>query len=67
MCSDLQPGIKMASVASNCGFKVRKGVIEVVEVHVVETTLVPRCGVIGDCRRASLRGASARSARSMLM
>ena len=46
MCGDLQPGIKMVSVASNGGFKVGEGVIEVVEVHVVEATLVPRCGVI---------------------
>ena len=46
VCGDLKAGVEMVAVASYRRFKVRESVVDFVEVHVVQTALMPGGGVV---------------------
>ena len=45
--SDLETGGEMMAIASDGGFEVRECVVNHVEVHVIQTTLVPSGSMVG--------------------
>ena len=45
--SDLETGGEMMAIASDGGFEVRECVVNHIEVHVIQTTLVPSGSMVG--------------------